>query len=196
MSADSLTATVRPITNGHEAKNHLIQLDEVIFLRLFKGFRRELVCCDWRPLLLCAPGCWLAGALSFFICPTLFCYTQLHVLLPPASAFCWLLLWMLAFLGMGVALGLYLGGCGCRRKGQGILWFALCIFATLVWIPLTVCTQLCILGLCLHLLAILCGLLTVARFARCSLISALVMAISVLWQIYCVLHSLLIILWN
>ena len=196
-SADSLTATVLPI-KGNETENHLIHLDEVIFLRIWIGFKREISCTDLRVCLLTTSVAWFLSTLILLLsgiggyCRAL----EIPWLIP--GSIVWLILWSLHYLLCGIALGLIAGSCNCHKKmiGQGMVLWAFYLLTSLFWAPVFYTAGLEITGLLLIAGAIFLGVAVLFSFARWSILAALLMLCCIGWQIYSFLQSLLIILWN
>lgn len=168
-------------------------------MRIFKGFKREICCADWRVCMVIALATWVAGALSLLLSGAVGCYQLLCKPLLAPGSLTWLLGWMLFYLLLGTALGLTLGRCAFCRPSlfrRGILFWSLFLICTLLWIVLFFGVGLRITALLLIVLAICFGMCTLIPFASESQLSALLMIVCIWWELYGFLLTLLIILWN
>lgn len=149
--------------------------------------------------MLTASAAWVAGALSLLLSGAGGCYLRLEKpVFAPGLTF-WLFLWMLHYVLLGLALGLVIGHCGvCRRSliRRGVIGWSLYLVCSLCWVPLFFGAGWQITSLLLIAVTVCFGLCAFIPFAARSLLSALLLAICIWWQIYCFLQTLLIILWN
>ncbi|MBQ7355212.1 MAG: tryptophan-rich sensory protein [Clostridia bacterium] len=167
-------------------------------MRIFSGFKRELLCIDPRICLLAVAATWFVGTLSLLLSGAGSCYCGMTLPGVAPGYVGWLILWMLHYILLGLALGAVLGHCGCHRRliGRGVIFWAFYLLCTLIWVPLFFAIGMELTALLLIGIAVLFGLGALSVFASRSLLSAVLLLFAVLWQICCFLQTLLIILWN
>ncbi len=168
-------------------------------MRIFTGFKRELVCADRRVCFLMTGVTWFVGSLVLFLSGAWERYVLWEMPRLAPSLTVWLIFWSVHSLLSGFALGVVLGCGECtvkRFRTGGVLCWSLYQLCTLLWIILLYGAVWRLTALLLVLASVCIGLWTLAFFARRSLLSALLLLYCIGWQIFCFLQTLLIILYN
>lgn len=174
-------------------------MNEVIFLRLFRAFKREVNCADLSVILLFSAGSLLLGILSALIGGGHSLYY--HLCMPrfaPPPFILWLI-WTVVYLAIGSAAGIAISIDRCRRlslRHTGIVWWSIGLALNLLWFPLFFGAGSFLLSLLLIPLMIIVALLTVRAFLRRSLLAALVMVLYALWLFFCFFLEVVVILCN
>lgn len=174
-------------------------MNEVIFLRLIRQFRREIHCADLRFVLLFALGSLLLGLFSFILGGGHSLYH--HICLPhfAPSAFAMWLIWTFVYLMIGAAAGIVFSTMHCcriRPLKRGILWWSIGLALNLIWFPLFFGVCAWFFALLLIPLMIFFTFLTIRSFVRTSLLSAFLMLLYAIWLFVCFFLQFVVILCN
>lgn len=174
-------------------------MNEVIFLRLIRQFRREIHCADWRFVLLLSLGSLLLGIVSALLGGGHSLYY--HIRLPhfAPSAFAMWLVWTVVYLLIGAAAGLVVSAvqsCQIRFLKRGLIWWSIGLVLNLIWFPLFFGACAWLLALILIPAMIFFAFLTIRSFIRTSLLSAIIMVLYSGWLFICLFLQITVILCN
>ena len=168
-------------------------------MNLIRGFKRELWATDLRiclliglgACLLCTAVLWLAGGVAAY---RLLC-GDCNVPLPSV----WLVGRQCTALLLGLGLGIILGrqsSCAVQGRIAGIVWWLVGYITLLLCLLLFMGGNFRVLSVILLAGSILAFALATDRFARESLLSALLLIVGILWMMGSFGLILRIILWN